>query len=71
MKFILFLIVTETSVVPMADYQTLEECKSAQRQLEDAQSASTADLGDLMAAMTMGMASYHCFPAPDEYKLRD
>ena len=68
MKFILFLIVTETSVVTMAEYETLVECTSVQRQLEEAQAQSTESLDDLMAIMTVGIASFHCLPAPNEYE---
>lgn len=36
MKFVLFLIFAETSVLPLADYETLAECQVVQKELEEA-----------------------------------
>lgn len=65
MKFVLFLIFAETSVLPLADYETLAECQVVQKELEE--SKAQPNETDFMAAITMATAMYQCLAVPDTY----
>ena len=70
MKFVLFLIFAETSVLPLADYETLAECQAVQQELEETQvkpDFTKTDLTDLMENLSMAVATYQCFAVPDTY----
>jgi len=70
MKFVLFLIFAETSVIPLAEYRTLADCQAVQIELEETQAKpdfTETDLTDLMATLSMAIATYQCHAVPDTY----
>ena len=62
MKWVMFLIFTETSIVPLAEYSDGTKCIIASYEFQK-------DADDLRKSPNSGIYEYQCLPVPKTYQI--
>ena len=68
MKFVMFLLFTETTAIPIAEYTTFVDCEAVISELEQAKIQTSEQVEDVLTSiLILGGPSYQCVPVPVSY----